>query len=282
MDNVKQYTAMIGGPFVALCIIAIIIIFVVMPFGFPCTYEPFDWYNQCKPPVIKPCEYGQRVGDIGKCVSICQVGQTYINGQCVNQNTICSANQTLTNGLCVDKMEYPLGAPIDSIKDTTTNPLNPNPNEPNSTSTDSDPNYFIIANPPIPQAPIKLDPSISSLLMPDITTKVIRNYNYPTQVAGWSYLQSVIKDIDHITEVTITPKKNPAYQGICKTVVSHASLGSGVQLNAIGRTPPTAPASGDDMRPMSYYVWGVGKHIFSVIDKNSAMNYRIDTTMSFT
>jgi hypothetical protein len=287
MDKIKPYLIGSGAIFGTLCALAIVVIFIIMPIVFPCVFKPFDWYSQCKPEkilcpqftyekdgkCIDECPFGQKKDVYGKCTDICPYGQKMFGtGHCIS---ICPSDQVYSNGYCVDVVYPPSTTP--------NTPNNPNPSLPTSTTSPvQDPAYSPPVPKPVPSPVVtpKQDYSISSLLQPDVATRVIHNYNYSTQVKGWSYMESIIGKLDHIVELTIVPKKNPAYQGICKATISHSSMGAEVQLNAIGRTPPETP-SGDDLRPMSYYVWGVGKHMFTVIDKNSLMQYRIDLVLSF-
>lgn len=291
---------------VAIFVIIIIILFMVMPFAKPCYIPEVDWYNNywhqtCTP--VNPqrdspkCTDLEQLSDDGtRCEKklICGSGyQLSADGKtCQRQNiqdlpkpVICGSNQVLSNGMCVDKVDYPLGAPIDTIRDTTTDPINPNPNLPNSTSTDP----IIVADEAIKPPPLEpVNIQVPSILTPEIVIVPIDRKDFSSKIGSmYTTLQYYIKG-DRVDMVTIIPRKNPAYNGICKAVIAHSSVVSStpsvipVTLNAIGRTPATAPpASVDDLRPMSYYVWGDGKHMFSVIDKNSALNYRIDTTLSF-
>lgn len=307
MTTGKKVAIGLGG-LIAVCIfITLVVIFVVFPFVWPCYYQQFDWYNQCHP--VNPetnspvCTDLQQLSEDGlRCEKklICGSGyQLSADGKtCQRQNipnpvnpvyppkpVVCGSNQVLSNGMCIDKVDYPLGAPIDTIRDTTTDPINPNPNLPNSTSTDP----IIVADEAISPPPLEpVNIQVPSILTPDIVVVPIDRKDFATKIGSmYTTLQYYIKG-DRVDMVTIIPRKNPAYKGICKAVIAHSSVVSStpsvipVTLNAIGRTPATAPpASVDDLRSMSYYVWGDGKHMFSVIDKNSALNYRIDTTLTF-
>lgn len=203
-------------------------------------------------------------------------GQNPTNPVLVSQPNpiICGSNQVLSNGMCIDKIEY------QGLPDTTTNPTNPNPNLPNSTSGSTDTKPSV--------EPINIH--IPSILAPDINIEPIYRKDFKEKLGNlYTTLQYYIKG-DQVDKVTIIPKKNEKYKGICKIVITHSPVfdpkdpppTNPIVLNAIGRTPATAPpASDDDLRPMSYFVWGDGKHMFSVIDKNSSLNYRIDTTIKF-
>lgn len=313
-DKLKRYLKWLFGPFMGLVIVALIIIFVIIPFGWPCSYKPFDWYDRCPIETSSPnCTLQQQLSEDGKkCIPIqqivCRENQELVNNVCV-----CKPTYVLENGIC--RLIKPVDLP--SIPNTTTNPIQNNATLPTSTSSEPAPSSDAldvvnttnqpqpdpqpspaVSNPTVPiqqPSPIVSSPTVPiqqpstsqtinvvSTLIPDVSVKVIHNYNYASQVVGYQYLESIIKNLDHISEVTIIPKKNTAYKGISKMVVTHSTVDTGVILNAIGRTPSAAPASlEDDLRPMSYYVWGVGKHKFSVIDNNSVMKYRSDIVLSF-
>ena len=267
MTTVKKVLIGICIVLSVLCIIALIL-YIVMPYVMPCYYPKLDWQHSCYP--VNPQQ------DSPTCAVLEQLS---------DDGTRCEKRNVLTRIICADNQILSNGGCTDNIHDTTTNPINPNPNLPSSTSADPI-NVADVINPP----PLEPDINVPSLIEPEIHVVSIDRKDFATTIGSmYSTLQYYIKG-DQVYEVTIIPRKNPAYKGICKSVVSHSSFIDPkdppsiipVTLNAIGRTPTTAPlASVDDLRPMSYYVWGDGKHMFSVIDKNSTLNYRMDTVIKF-
>ena len=96
---------------IAICIIAIIIRFIILPLLDPCSFSLFGFYNQCPPIVI--CLQSQRLA---------------LNGRtCEPDPNFCNENQILSNGKCVDKPAPPANPP-------TNPPVNPLVNPPTNPS----------------------------------------------------------------------------------------------------------------------------------------------------
>jgi hypothetical protein len=96
------------------------------------------------------------------------------------------------------------------------------------------------------------------------------------------FLRPIVANLNHIWQITITPRKTPE-SGLCRVNVVAAANNRtpGLVIQAIGRTPATVPpADKDDLRPMSWYAWNKGKQTFKVM-RPSDTSYSEEVTVSF-
>jgi len=118
-------------------------------------------------------------------------------------------------------------------------------------------------------------------LLDNIVTKsVITKDQYDTLP---TFLQPRVANVDHVYFVVIVPQAITDPNTPCRVSITAAANNrtGTIQLENNGRLPVASPPTNfDDLRPITFYVWGVGTQIFRTRVSNNTSVYK-ESTVEF-